>query len=111
MYVDEQDREQVDSERESRRGRRQNKNRQRPLKHVMTCAQVILSDTRCDTLSHNVMCAQGQICQPDFMKNCLNEKKALRGTRIRNIHEVEELKRAQEIRIDEFCRHEVRESR
>ena len=45
MEVDEQDREQVDSERnvearERERGRRQNKNRQRTLKHVtswMTC--------------------------------------------------------------------------
>ena len=32
-------------------------------KHVMTCARVSLSDTRCDTLSHNVMCAQGQMCR------------------------------------------------
>ena len=42
MEVDEQDREQVDSEGESRgargRGRKQNKNRQRTLKHVMTRA-------------------------------------------------------------------------
>ena len=64
MEVDKQDREQVDNERESRgargRGRRQIKNRQRTLKHVMTCAWVILSDTRCDTLSHNVTCAQSQ---------------------------------------------------
>ena len=37
-------------------------------------------------------------------------EKALRDTRIRNIHEVEELKRAQDIRIDEFSRHELRES-
>ena len=37
-------------------------------------------------------------------------EKALRDTRIRNIHEVEELKRAQEMRIDEFSRNELRES-
>ena len=37
-------------------------------------------------------------------------EKALRDTRIRNIHEVEELKRAQEMRIDEFSRYELRES-
>ena len=37
-------------------------------------------------------------------------EKALRDTRIRNIHEMEELKRAQEMRIDEFSRHELRES-
>ena len=38
-------------------------------------------------------------------------QKALRVTRIRNIHEVEELKRAQEMRIDDFSRNELRESR
>ena len=37
-------------------------------------------------------------------------EKALQDTRIRNIHEVEELERAQEMRIDEFSRNELRES-
>ena len=37
-------------------------------------------------------------------------EKAVRDTRIRNIHEVEELKRAQEMRFDEFSRRELRES-
>ena len=37
-------------------------------------------------------------------------EKALRDTRIRNIHEVEELKRAKEMRTDEFPRNELRES-
>ena len=37
-------------------------------------------------------------------------EKALRETRIRTIHEVKELKRAQETRIDEFSRNEWRES-
>ena len=37
-------------------------------------------------------------------------EKALRDTRIRNIHEVEKLRRAQEMRIDEFSRNEFRES-
>ena len=64
MEVDEKDTEQVESARESRgargRGRRQNENKQQTLKHVMTCAWVILSDTRCDTLSHNVVCAQSE---------------------------------------------------
>ena len=36
--------------------------------------------------------------------------RALRDNRIRNIHEVEELTRAQELRIDEFSRNELRES-
>ena len=37
-------------------------------------------------------------------------EKALRDTRIRNIHEVEELRRAQEMRTDEFSRNELRDS-
>ena len=37
-------------------------------------------------------------------------EKAHRETRIRSIHEVEELNRAQEMRIDEFSRNELRES-
>ena len=37
-------------------------------------------------------------------------EKALRDARIRNFHEVEELKRAQDMRIDEFSRNELRES-
>ena len=61
MEVDEQDREQVDNERESRgargRGRRQNKT------NAQTCD--IMDDMQMErmrtkhTLSHNVMCAQG----------------------------------------------------
>ena len=39
-----------------------------------------------------------------------HREKALRDTRIRNIHEVEELKRVQGMRIDEFSRHELTES-
>ena len=53
MEVDEQDREQVDSERDSirarGRGRRQNKNKQRTLKDVMTCACVIFCQTHAAT--------------------------------------------------------------
>ena len=53
MEVDEQDREQVDSERDSigakGRGRRQNKNKQRTLKHVMTCACVRFCQTHAAT--------------------------------------------------------------
>ena len=37
-------------------------------------------------------------------------EKALRDTCIRSIHEVEELKRARNMRIDKFTRHEMRES-
>ena len=61
MGVEVQDREQVDSERESRGtregGRRQNKE----TTNARTCDD--MSDTSCDTLSHNVMCAQSQICR------------------------------------------------
>ena len=52
-------------------------------------------------------------CSREFQRqahsNRLREK-ALRDTHIRIIHEVEELKRSQEMRIDEFSRNELRES-
>ena len=48
--------------------------------------------------------------RPGYTKNWFNEQKALRDTRIRSIHEVEELKRAQEMRIDEFSGNALRES-
>ena len=35
-------------------------------------------------------------------------EKALRDTQILSIHEMEELRRVQEMRIDEFSRHELR---
>ena len=35
------------------------------------------------------------------------KEKALRDTRIRGIHEMEELRRAQELRVDEFTEHEI----
>ena len=40
--------------------------------------------------------------RPDYTKNWLYEKKALRDTRVRNVHEVGVLKRAQEMRIDKL---------
>ena len=40
----------------------------------------------------------------------IGSERALRNTRIRNIHEVEELKRAQEMRNDDFSVHKLRES-
>ena len=48
--------------------------------------------------------------KPDYTENWLYEKKALRDTCIRNIHEMEELKRGQEMRVDEFSVHKLRES-
>ena len=38
------------------------------------------------------------------------KEKALRDSQIGSIHEMEELKRAQELRVDEFSRNEVGES-
>ena len=38
------------------------------------------------------------------------KEKALRDTQIRNIHEMGELKRAQELRVDEFSVQNLRES-
>ena len=48
--------------------------------------------------------------QARFHEELAHREKALRETRIRSIHEVEELKRAQEMRIDEFSRNELGES-
>ena len=45
---------------------------------------------------------------PDHTKNWLYEKKKLRDTRIRSIHEMEELKRAQEMRVDELSVYKLR---
>ena len=67
MEVDVQDREQVDSgekvearEREREEGRRQNENKQLTFKHVTSWMACGWSEcARCDTLSHNVVCAQG----------------------------------------------------
>ena len=38
------------------------------------------------------------------------KEKALRETQIRNIHEMGQMKRAQELRVDEFCAQKSRES-
>ena len=48
--------------------------------------------------------------QPRLHEESAQREKALRDTRIRNVQEVEELKRAQEMRIDEFSRNELRVS-
>ena len=48
--------------------------------------------------------------KPDFMKNLLSEKECFEKVTIRSIHEVGEVKRAQEVRADEFSRDELRES-
>ena len=40
--------------------------------------------------------------RPDFTKNWLNEKEHFEKLIFESIHEVEKLKRAQEMRIDEF---------
>ena len=45
------------------RGRRQSKETTNTQTCDDMCMCDILSDTRCDTLSHNVICAQGQICR------------------------------------------------
>ena len=48
--------------------------------------------------------------QARLREELAQREKALRDTRIRNVHEVEELKRAQEMRLDEFSKNELRES-
>ena len=48
--------------------------------------------------------------QASLHEKLAQREEALRETRIRSIHEVEELKRAQEMRNGEFSRNELRES-
>ena len=38
------------------------------------------------------------------------KEKAIRGTQLRNVHELGEMKRAQELRVDEFSKQKLRES-
>ena len=45
--------------------------------------------------------------RPGFTKSWRNEKKHFEKLYIGSIHEVEEMKRAQEVRIDEFSRNEL----
>ena len=64
MKVEVQDREQVEvRERESRgtrdRRRRQNKETTNAQTRDVMWMNMFYADTSCDTLSHNVMCAQG----------------------------------------------------
>ena len=58
----------------------------------------------------NYWCEESGREEARLHEELAQREKALRDTRIRNIHEVEELKRAQETQIDEFSRHELRES-
>ena len=48
--------------------------------------------------------------KPDYTKNWRYEKKTLRDTGIRTFHGMEELKKAQDLRVDEFSMFEPRES-
>ena len=51
-----------------------------------------------------------EMSKPDFMKNQLSEKEYCEKLKSEVIHEVGELKRAQEMRMDEFSRNELKES-
>ena len=53
---------------------------------------------------------ESQKRQARLHEELAQRERVLRETQIRSIHEVEELKRAQEMRFDEFSRHELRES-
>ena len=59
----------------------------------------------------NCGCEESRREQARLHEELAQREKALRDTRIRNIHEVEELKRPQEMRIDEFSMHTLREIR
>ena len=57
----------------------------------------------------NCGCEESRREQARLHEELSQREKALRDTRIRNNLEVEELKRAQEMRTDEFSRHDLRE--
>ena len=48
--------------------------------------------------------------EPRLHEELAHRERALRETHIRSVHEAEELKRAQEMRIDDFSMQELRES-
>ena len=58
----------------------------------------------------NCGCKESRREQVRLLEELTQREKALRDTHFRNIHDVKELKRAQEIRIDELSSHELRES-
>ena len=60
--------------------------------------------------SVNCGCEESRREQDKLHEELAQRETALRDTRIRNIHELEELKGAQEVRIDEFSIHKLRES-
>ena len=76
VEVDVQDREQEDSGeqaevREREREKTKQGNNQRKLKHVTSWMACEWSEcARCDTLSHNVMCAQGQSVEKKSCVRC-----------------------------------------
>ena len=77
------------------------------------CSASVLGQAHSHRLElHSVNCGyeESRREQARLHEELAHCEKALRDTRIRNIHEVEELKRAQEMRIDEFSRCELRES-
>ena len=55
-------------------------------------------------------CVESQREQVRLQEDLVMREKALRDTRIRGIHEMEELRRAQELRVDELSLQKLRES-
>ena len=58
----------------------------------------------------NLGCETSRREQARLHEELAQREGALRETHIRNIHEAEELKRAQEMQIDDFSSQELRES-
>ena len=79
-------------------------------------SEVRWHESRADYLDSSVRDLQRQLDSSRLEIYCTNQgyeeylERVLRETRIRSIHEVGEWKRAQEMRIDEFSRNELRES-
>ena len=69
-----------------------------------------IHSSRMDTDHTNARCETSRREQARLHEELAQRERALRETHIESIHEVEELKRAQEMRSDEFSRQELRES-
>ena len=69
-----------------------------------------LDSNRLEICCTNQGCEESRKEKARLHEELAQRERVLRDTQIRSIHEVEELKRAQEMRIDEFSRNELRES-
>ena len=74
---------------------------------------ILLNQTRSELMKHEHQVGSLNNCVEELQQRANNlayEGKTVRETHIRNIHEIGEMKRAQELRVDEFSMQKLRES-